>query len=35
MIDYPEEKVIKVLRWLLDHDKISQDKDHNLSWEKN
>jgi ATP-dependent DNA helicase RecQ len=31
-ISYPEEKVIKVIRWLLDHDKIVQDKDHKLSW---
>jgi ATP-dependent DNA helicase RecQ len=33
MIDYPEDKVIKVIRWLLDHDKIIQDKDHKLMWE--
>lgn len=33
MISYPEEKVIKVIRWLLDHNKIVQDKDHRLSWE--
>jgi ATP-dependent DNA helicase RecQ len=32
MINYPEEKVIKVVRWLLDHNKIVQDKDHKLSW---
>ncbi len=32
MISYPEEKVIKVVRWLLDHNKIVQDKDHKLSW---
>jgi ATP-dependent DNA helicase RecQ len=32
MISYPEEKVIKVIRWLLDHDKLIQDKDHKLSW---
>jgi ATP-dependent DNA helicase RecQ len=32
MIEYPEEKVIKVIRWLLDHNKIRQDKDHKLSW---
>jgi ATP-dependent DNA helicase RecQ len=32
MIDYPEDKVIKVVRWLLDHDKILQDKDHKLRW---
>ncbi len=31
-IDYPEEKVIKVLRWLLDHNKIVQDDGHRLSW---
>ncbi len=29
---YPEEKVIKVIRWLLDHNKIIQDNDHKLSW---
>jgi ATP-dependent DNA helicase RecQ len=32
MINYPEDKVIKVLRWLLDHNKIEQDRDHKLSW---
>lgn len=32
IIDYPEDKVIKVLRWLLDHNKIIQDKDHKLTW---
>jgi len=32
MISYPEEKVIKVIRWLLDHNKIIQDSDHKLSW---
>jgi ATP-dependent DNA helicase, RecQ family len=31
-IDYPEDRVIKVIRWLLDHNKIVQDKDHKLSW---
>ncbi len=31
MIDYSEEKTIKVIRWLLDHNKIIQDKDHKLS----
>jgi ATP-dependent DNA helicase RecQ len=31
-IDYHEEKVIKVIRWLLDHNKISPDKDHKLKW---
>ncbi len=33
MIEHPEDKVIKVIRWLLDHNKINQDKDHKLSWE--
>ena len=33
MIDYPEDKVIKVIRWLLDHNKIIQDKDHKLTWD--
>jgi len=32
MIDSPEDKVIKVIRWLLDHNKIVQDKDHKLNW---
>ena len=32
MIDYPEDKIIKVIRWLLDHDKILQDESHRLSW---
>ncbi len=31
-IAYPEEKTIKVVRWLLDHDKIAKDKDYKLSW---
>jgi len=32
MVDYPEDKVIKVIRWLLDHDKILKDNDHKLMW---
>jgi ATP-dependent DNA helicase RecQ len=32
LIDYPEEKIIKVIRWLLDHNKILPDKNHKLSW---
>ena len=32
MVDYPEGQVIKVLQWLLDHNKIAKDKDHKLSW---
>jgi ATP-dependent DNA helicase RecQ len=32
LIDYPEDRVIKVIRWLLDHNKIVQDKDHKLTW---
>ena len=32
MINHPEEKVIKVIRWLLDHKKVSPDKDHRLTW---
>jgi ATP-dependent DNA helicase RecQ len=32
MIDHPESQVIKVLQWLLDHNKITKDKDHKLSW---
>jgi len=32
MIDQPEDKVVKVIRWLLDHNKIVRDNDHKLSW---
>jgi ATP-dependent DNA helicase RecQ len=32
LIDYPSEKVIKVIRWLLDHKDIIADKDHRLAW---
>ena len=32
MVDHPEGQVIKVLQWLLDHNKIAKDKDHKLSW---
>ncbi len=32
MIAYPEDKTIKVLRWLLDHDKIVKDREYKLSW---
>jgi ATP-dependent DNA helicase RecQ len=32
MVDHPEGQVIKVLQWLLDHNKIVKDKDHKLSW---
>jgi ATP-dependent DNA helicase RecQ len=35
LIDYPEERIIKVIRWLLDHNKIIRDKDHKLSWVTN
>ena len=31
-ISFPEEKVIKVLRWLLDHNKIIMDDKHLLIW---
>lgn len=31
-IGYPEEKVVRVLRWLLDHNKIVMDEKHLLSW---
>jgi ATP-dependent DNA helicase RecQ len=34
MIDYPEDKVIKVIRWLLDHNKITVDEKHLLSWKE-
>lgn len=32
LIDSPPEKVIKVIRWLLDHKNIIADRDHKLSW---
>lgn len=32
MTDHPGEKVIKVLRWLLDHNKILRDDNQKLSW---
>lgn len=32
MIDYAEDKVIRVIRWLLDHDKILKDTDNKLMW---
>jgi ATP-dependent DNA helicase RecQ len=31
-IDYPEDKVIKVIRWLLDHNKLVPGKDHKMEW---
>ena len=31
-IDYPEDKVIKVIRWLLDHNKLIPDENHKLTW---
>jgi ATP-dependent DNA helicase RecQ len=31
-VGHPEDKVIKVLRWLLDHNKIVMDDKHLLSW---
>jgi ATP-dependent DNA helicase RecQ len=32
MARFPEEKVIRVLRWLLDHNKIIRDEDMTMSW---
>jgi len=32
LMEYPEDRVIKVIRWLLDHNKIVQDRDHKLWW---
>jgi ATP-dependent DNA helicase RecQ len=32
LIDYPEDKVIKVIRWLLDHNKLIPDGNHKLTW---
>lgn len=34
LVSQPEEKVIKVIRWLLDHNKIIQDNTHKLAWKK-
>jgi ATP-dependent DNA helicase RecQ len=31
-IKYPEDRVIKVIRWLLDHDKIIRDDEMNMAW---
>jgi ATP-dependent DNA helicase RecQ len=33
-VSHPEEKVIKVLRWLLDHNKIIMDDKHLLFWKE-
>jgi ATP-dependent DNA helicase RecQ len=32
LIDYPEDRVIKVIRWLLDHNKVLKDDDMKLTW---
>jgi ATP-dependent DNA helicase RecQ len=32
LVDYPEDRVVKVIRWLLDHNKIVPDGSHKLSW---
>ncbi len=32
IINYPEDKVVKVMRWLLDHNKIVSDENHILTW---
>lgn len=34
MIDYPEDKVIKVIRWLLDHNKVTTNDKRLLSWKE-
>jgi ATP-dependent DNA helicase RecQ len=33
-VEYPEEKVVKVIRWLLDHNKIISDDERLLSWKE-
>lgn len=33
-MNYPEEKVIKIIRWLLDHNKLVSDDNHLLSWKE-
>ncbi len=32
MVTYPDKKTIRVIRWLLDHNKIVKDKDYRLIW---
>lgn len=32
LVNYPEDRVIKVIRWLLDHKKLIPDDQHRLSW---
>jgi ATP-dependent DNA helicase RecQ len=32
LVGYPEEKTLKVIRWLLDHNKMVADDDRKLSW---
>ncbi|MCU0363077.1 MAG: RecQ family ATP-dependent DNA helicase [Bacteroidales bacterium] len=32
MLRHPSEKVVRVMQWLLDHNKIKQDSDRRLSW---
>ncbi len=32
LIDYPEDNVIKVIRWLLDHNNLIPDGNHKLTW---
>lgn len=32
LVEYPEDKVIKVIRWLLDHNKLIPDNEHRLTW---
>jgi hypothetical protein len=33
-VSFPEDKVVKVLRWLLDHSKLVMDDKHLLSWKE-
>ncbi len=33
-IDLPREKSVKVIRWLLDHEKLVYDSDHRLTWKR-
>jgi ATP-dependent DNA helicase RecQ len=32
LIDYPEDKVIRIIRWLLDHNKMQSDSNRKLYW---
>jgi hypothetical protein len=33
-MELPREKTVRVMRWLLDHEKLVYDDDHKLTWKK-